>query len=871
MTNFNYKKLYKNLFYTVSGWFQKINPIVQGEMKFKTICELFGFFFDIYSSYAKILNDSFPKEIQMKKFLYLFIFAVLCVTLFSFTAYAEDSEQLLENSWRYKDGELIMGPYSVSFITDPYHPDATFTGIDISHHQGQIDWERVKESGVDFAIIRCGYAEDKEEYDDRCWEYNSSECERLGIPYGVYLYSYAENVKDALSEADHVLRLIEGKNPSLPVYYDLEENYMIETGLDFAAVATAFCERIEDAGYSAGVYANLNWWTYYLTDKCFDNWHRWVARWNTESGYDGKMAIWQYYNMGIVDGINGDVDMNFLIGTPDDHKVWTEKLGTPQIKLSNDGESGKPVLSWDAVEGAAEYQVWNKTSSSGRYKLYKTTTETSMTNADAEVGKAYYYKVKAISADNSTGDSYISGQKYITCDLPRPSVTVSNVASTGKIKLSWNAVEGAGRYEVERATAEDGEYILLTTTEKTSVINTKITAGDTYYYRVRAIHASKTSANSAYSEIVHSTCALPKPVNLKASNVASTGKPKLTWDDVNGADVYEIYRAEGESAGYALIGTADSGSFTDETALPGITYSYKVKAAISTNPSAGSAASSAVSRTCDVARPVLKLSNVASTGKIKLSWDAVEGADEYGVYRATSKNGTYTLLTTTEKTSVINTKTTAGNTYYYKLKAICADNSSANSAYSAVVYRMCDLERPVVKASNVSSTGKIKLSWNAVSGAAKYSVYRATEKDGEYKLLGSTAKTTYTNTSPKAGQTYYYKVKAIHSGNSSANSAYSSVVSRTCDLAAPSAKISLSLSGKPKIKWNKVEDADRYTVYRSTSKDGTYTALKTVTGTAFTNTAAVKGQKYYYKVKAICDETSSANSAYSSVVYITSK
>ena len=301
----------------------------------------------------------------MKKFLSLMLAAVICTSLLAFTAHAEAEKApvLRENSWRYEDGEAVTDPYAAVMLADPYHPDATFKGIDISHHQGEIDWEKVKQSGIDFAIIRCGYAEDKSEYDDRCWEYNASECERLGIPYGVYLYSYAENVEDAISEADHVLRLIDGKNLSMPVYYDLEENYMIETELDFAAVAAAFCERIEAAGHPAGVYANLNWWTYYLTDECFDRWHRWHAWWNTECGYDGEIALWQYYNMGDVEGIDTDVDMNFLIGTPSDHKVWTEKLETPVLALA-DSTYEKPVLSWNAVEGAEKYQVWRKTGAS---------------------------------------------------------------------------------------------------------------------------------------------------------------------------------------------------------------------------------------------------------------------------------------------------------------------------------------------------------------------------------------------------------------------------------------------------------------------------------------------------------------------------
>ena len=132
-------------------------------------------------------------------------------------------------------------------------------GIDVSEHQGRIDWAKVKASGCSFAIIRCGFGQDQAGQDDDYWEYNSSECERLGIPYGTYIYSYAKSVSAAQGEANHVLRLIKGKNLSYPVYYDLEESSQASLGATaLGNIATAFCNKIEAAGYSVGVYANTS-------------------------------------------------------------------------------------------------------------------------------------------------------------------------------------------------------------------------------------------------------------------------------------------------------------------------------------------------------------------------------------------------------------------------------------------------------------------------------------------------------------------------------------------------------------------------------------------------------------------------------------
>ncbi|MBQ5783015.1 MAG: hypothetical protein IIV99_06500, partial [Oscillospiraceae bacterium] len=180
--------------------------------------------------------------------------------------------------------------------------------------------------------------------------------------------------------------------------------------------------------------------------------------------------------------------------------------------------------------------------------------------------------------------------------------------------------------------------------------------------------------------------------------------------------------------------------------------------------------------------PKVTASNVASSGKICISWDAVDGAEKYYIYRAESKDGSYSFLASTTGTSAVNTEINAGETYYYYVRAV--DENGKKSARSNIVARTCDLARPVVTIGNIASTGKIKISWNAVDGASKYVLYHSTTgKTGSWTAVNTT-KTSITHSSAKEGTTYYYKVKALHT-NSSANSAYSSQKSRTCDVARP--------------------------------------------------------------------------------------
>ena len=172
-----------------------------------------------------------------------------------------------------------------------------------------------------------------------------------------------------------------------------------------------------------------------------------------------------------------------------------------------------------------------------------------------------------------------------------------------------------------------------------------------------------------------------------------------------------------------------------------------------------------------------------------------------------------------------------------------------------------------VKATNVASSGKIKISWGEVNKADKYYVYRASSKSGDYSKIGSTTSTSYTDKTAKVGKTYYYKVKAVAADGT--KSAYSAIVSLTCDCARPDVSIKLS-SGHPKLSWDMVTGAEKYYVYRATSKSGDYSKIGSTTSTSYTDKKAKAGKTYYYKVKAI-NSNSSANSAYSSVDSIKAK
>ena len=277
------------------------------------------------------------------------------------------------------------------------------------------------------------------------------------------------------------------------------------------------------------------------------------------------------------------------------------------------------------------------------------------------------------------GHSYTDGVCGECGDIAveAPVVTASNNAKTGKVKLNWNAVEGAVEYRIYRATKKDGEYKLMYTTSNTTYTNTKAAACKYYYYKVVAVTAEGVTAAS---EIVGRTCDLARP-EVTASNVAKTGKVKLTWNAVEGAVSYKVYRAASKNGEYKLMKTTENTTYTNTNADAGVTYYYKVVAVA--EKSAANSAAAQVSRTCDL--PQVKVTGrVTSTGNPKLTWEKVEGAASYKVYRAESQNGTYKLMKTTTGTSYSNTSHVDGTTYYYYVVAV-AENTDANSAASAVI------------------------------------------------------------------------------------------------------------------------------------------------------------------------------------------
>ena len=351
---------------------------------------------------------------------------------------------------------------------------------------------------------------------------------------------------------------------------------------------------------------------------------------------------------------------------------------------------------------------------------------------------------------------------------------------------------------------------------------------------------------------------------ITADYLTVSGKPYIKWNAVDSAVKYEVYRSGSKDGTYQYLGYVTDTSYTDTSAKAGYGYYYKV-VSINTDYKSSERSNAAFSR-CHCAKPVVTADYLTVSGKPNLKWSAVASASGYEIYRSGSKDGTYTKIGTTTSTNYTDTKAGTGYGYYYKVKAICSVTTSGNSYYSDAVFGRCHCPKPVVTPDYLSSSGKPYLKWNAVEKAAKYEIYRAGSKTGTYTKIGTTTATNYTDTTAGTGSGYYYKVKAVSSVSTSANSYYSEIVFARSHCAKPVVTITTS-NGHPLVKWSAVTGAASYDVYRST--DGkNFVKYTSTTGTSWTNSSAAAGTLYYYKVIAVSKVTTSANSAYSNIVSI---
>lgn len=224
-------------------------------------------------------------------------------------------------------------------------------GIDVSKHQGTVNWSHVKADGVEFAIIRAGYGKQASQKDAQ-FENNYAGCKSNGVPVGVYWYSYATTPDEARKEAAVCLSVIKGKTFEYPVYFDIEEPSVLAKGkAACTAIAKAFLETVEKAGYFVGIYSSKSHLESCFTEELRTRYAVWVAHYGVDkTTYHGQYGIWQKSSTGKMSGIRGNVDMNECYT---DYPAVIRKKGLNGFKAAQTATTAKPAQAKSWKKGQA--------------------------------------------------------------------------------------------------------------------------------------------------------------------------------------------------------------------------------------------------------------------------------------------------------------------------------------------------------------------------------------------------------------------------------------------------------------------------------------------------------------------------------------
>lgn len=231
------------------------------------------------------------------------------------------------------------------------------SGIDVSKWQGRIDWQRVKNAGVQFALLRAGYG-DSLSYPyqiDETFEFNYAECKRVGMPVGAYWYSYATTEEMARQEAKSCIAALKGKQFEYPIYYDVEEMRIFQTGRTNEMIK-AFCDEMEKAGYWVGIYIYRAAVQSYLNEYTRTRYAMAIAEYGPKLNYSGPYGIWQNSSTWRVDGISGNVDHDWCY--VDYPKLIKERgkngYPKPAPKLMYQTLRETPIVQFEGTEPAGK-------------------------------------------------------------------------------------------------------------------------------------------------------------------------------------------------------------------------------------------------------------------------------------------------------------------------------------------------------------------------------------------------------------------------------------------------------------------------------------------------------------------------------------
>lgn len=518
------------------------------------------------------------------------------------------------------------------------------------------------------------------------------------------------------------------------------------------------------------------------------------------------------------------------------------RLSQPNISSISNSASGI-YLKWSQTSGAEGYYVYRKLPGSNWVRIGELAGGNTLTFTDttATSGTSYIYTVKAYKG--SIYSSYDPNGKSVR-RVAQPEISSLSNTVNG-VGVKWNHIGGSDGYYVYRSTPTTGWVRIAAIYNANTLTYTDTTAstGTNYIYTVRAISGSYLSSynNSGRPSIVR----MAQP-NISSISNAAKGV-YLKWNQISGAEGYYLYRKL-PGSNWVRIGEIAGGSnvtFTDTNAPSGTTYIYTVKAYNGNVYSSYNPYGITIKR---LAQPEISSLYNSRTG-VNITWNHINGASEYYVYRSTATTGWIRLTVISNANTLTYTDTTAssGTEYIYTVRAVSGSYiSSYNNSGRPNIVRLAQPDISVI--SNYDNGVKAK--WNQITGAKGYYVYRKVVGGG-WTYIGAVAsgsEVTYLDKTASDGVTYIYTVKAY---NGNVNSSYNPNGATIKRLAQPSVSTS-NVSGGINVNWSRITGADGYNVYRKTGNSGwtQIAVVRSINTLSYVDRTASSGTTYTYTVRA---------------------
>lgn len=578
---------------------------------------------------------------------------------------------------------VLQIPISAAASTSSYskYTDATYThnsmfdniqrldGVDVSEWQGtNINWSKVKNDGIDYAIIRAGYGRYTSQV-DKAFEVNYKNAKANNMPLGTYWYSYATDLDGVKQEAETCLEVIKGKSFDYPVYFDLEEKSQLSLGKTWCTNAVkTFCDIIAKAGYTPGLYMSRSPLTDYIASDVRNSYALWIAEYGSSTcKYSGgSYNMWQYADNGTVDGITGDIDMNFLYQTID--------MKLANIKVYNQRYTGS------ALTPSVTVTLGGKT-------LVKGTDYTVSYSNNNQAGTA---TVEITGINDYHG---VKSHNFVIYPQAPASITLKSVTDT-TASFSWEASKGAIGYQLTLIDETTNKQISKYTTSNSGTVS-GLNGGSKYSAKVRAYTTSDGKNYYGYYRGWAEATTNPGNVqNIVAANRGYTAI-QVKWQKQPYVDGYKIYSYNVSTSKYTYLGAttgANSTAFTVKNLKAGYRNIICVRAYRNVGDATVLSPTAKSVDTCTrTTTPAVNYVKSGSTKKITANWKAISVGSGYQIQYSKSSNfssGVKTIYVSGRNYRQKTFSVASKGTYYVRVKSYRTINGTKFFGYNGKAYRV---------------------------------------------------------------------------------------------------------------------------------------------------------------------------------------